>query len=63
MVRADNLPEGDAPSQSKTSANRTVKQSGGKADETKMIVPPMVKTVQPWQITIGVPGWLAGVSG
>jgi hypothetical protein len=41
----------------------TVKQSGGKQAEAKMVEPPMVKTVQPWQITIGVPGWLAGVSG
>jgi hypothetical protein len=63
MVRADNLSEGDVPSQSKTSTNRMVKQSGGKEDETKTIVPPLVKTTNPWQITIGGPGWLAGVSG
>jgi hypothetical protein len=41
----------------------TVKQSGGKQAEAKMVEPPMVKTTQPWQITIGAPGWLAGVSG
>ena len=41
----------------------TVKQSGGKEVETKTVVPPLVKTTNPWQITIGGPGWLAGVSG
>jgi hypothetical protein len=61
--RGDNLTDADGPGQSKTSTKHTVKQSGGKEVETKTVVPPLVKTTQPWQITIGVPGWLAGVSG
>ena len=61
--RGDNLLEADGPGQSKTSTNHTVKQSGGKEVQAKMVEPPLVKTTQPWQITIGVPGWLAGVSG
>jgi hypothetical protein len=61
--RGDNLTDADGTGQSKTSTKHTVKQSGGKEVETKTVVPPLVKTTQPWQITIGVPGWLAGVSG
>jgi hypothetical protein len=61
--RGDNLLDADAPGQSKTSTNHAVKQSGGKEVETKTVVPPLVKTPNPWQITIGGPGWLAGVSG
>ena len=61
--RGDNLLEADGPGQSKTSTNHTVKQSGGKEVETKTVVPPLVKPANPWQITIGGPGWLAGVSG
>ena len=61
--RGDNLLEADGPGQSKTSTKRTVKQSSGKEVQAKMVEPPPVKTTQPWQITIGVPGWLAGVSG
>jgi hypothetical protein len=61
--RGDNLLAADGPGHSKTSTSHTVKQSGGKEVETKTVVPPLVKPVNPWQITIGVPGWLAGVSG
>jgi hypothetical protein len=61
--RGDNLLEADGPDQSKTSTNHTVKQSGGKEVESKPVVPPLVKPANPWQITIGGPGWLAGVSG
>ena len=36
----------------------------GTSDETKLSVEqPSVKTTEPWQITVGGPGWLAGVSG
>jgi hypothetical protein len=36
----------------------------GTSDEAKMsIAQPSVKTAEPWQITVGGPGWLAGVSG
>jgi hypothetical protein len=61
--RGDNLFEADGPGQSKTSTNHAVKQSGGKEVETKTVVPPLVKPANPWQITIGGPGWLAGVGG
>ena len=40
-----------------------VKQSGGKEVEAKVVETPPVKPVQPWQITVAGPGWLAGVSG
>ena len=62
-IRGENLSEADAHGQSKTSTKHTVNQSVGKEVETKPVVPPPVKTTLPWQITIGVPGWLAGVSG
>src|ERR1700730_16793003 len=35
----------------------------GTQEEAKMIEQPSVKTTEPWQITVGGPGWLAGVSG
>jgi hypothetical protein len=72
VIRGDNVLGADGPGQSKTSTHKTatravgrpsMKQSGGKQAEAKMFGPPIVKTAQPWQITIGAPGWLAGVSG
>ncbi len=38
------------------------KQLAGK-EEAKIIEQPSVNTTEPWQITVGGPGWLAGVSG
>jgi hypothetical protein len=35
----------------------------GTQEESKMVEPLSAKTTEPWQITIGGPGWLAGVSG
>jgi hypothetical protein len=35
----------------------------GTQEEAKVIEQPPVKTTEPWQITVGGPGWLAGVSG
>jgi hypothetical protein len=35
----------------------------GTQEESKVVEQPSVKTTEPWQITIGGPGWLAGVSG
>src|SRR6202022_2200232 len=35
----------------------------GTQQEAKVIEQPSVKTTEPWQITVGGPGWLAGVSG
>ena len=35
----------------------------GTQEESKMVEQPSVKTTEPWQITVGGPGWLAGVSG
>ena len=41
----------------------SVNQSTGKQEEAKVVEQPSVKTTEPWVITVGVPGWLAGVSG
>ena len=41
----------------------SAKQSTGKQEEAKVVEQPSVKTTEPWKITIGVPGWLAGASG
>jgi outer membrane autotransporter protein len=41
----------------------SLKQSGGKEEEAKVVEAPAVQTTEPWEITIGGPGWLAGVSG
>jgi hypothetical protein len=35
----------------------------GTQEESKVVKQPPVKTTEPWQITLGGPGWLAGVSG
>jgi hypothetical protein len=35
----------------------------GTQQEAKGVEQPSVKTTEPWQITVGGPGWLAGVSG
>jgi hypothetical protein len=35
----------------------------GTQEEAKALEQPSAKTAEPWQITIGGPGWLAGVSG
>jgi hypothetical protein len=40
----------------------SVNQSTDKEIETKE-VPPPVKTTEPWEITVGGPGWLANASG
>jgi hypothetical protein len=63
VIRGDNLSQADDLSRSKVARPSKVKPSDGKEVETKMVLPPSVKTASPWQITIGGPGWLAGVSG
>jgi hypothetical protein len=40
----------------------SVNQSTGKEIETKE-VQPLVKKTEPWEVTVGGPGWLANVSG
>src|SRR5271170_7245072 len=35
----------------------------GTQEEAKVVEQPPVKTIEPWQITVDGPGWLAGVSG
>jgi hypothetical protein len=40
----------------------SAKQPTGKEEEPKPVEQPSIKT-EPWQITVGGPGWLAGVSG
>jgi len=35
----------------------------GTQEESKVVEQPPVKTTEPWQIRVGGPGWLAGVSG
>jgi hypothetical protein len=35
----------------------------GTQEEAKVVEQPPVKTIEPWQITVEGPGWLAGVSG
>jgi outer membrane autotransporter protein len=49
--------------QSEATGQVSETQSTGKETEPKAIEQPSVKTTEPWQITIGGPGWLAGVSG
>ena len=39
-----------------------VNQSSGKEAETKQVELPPAKPLEPWEITIGGPGWLAGVN-
>jgi hypothetical protein len=41
----------------------SVKQLGGKQVEVKVVEQPPAKTTEPWQITVGAPGWLANVTG
>src|SRR5262249_40389928 len=56
-VRADDVSKTDSRSQ-----NPTSQQSAGKQTEAKVIEQPSPKT-EPWIITVGAPGWLAGASG
>ncbi len=35
----------------------------GTQEEAKVVEQPPAKTIEPWQITVEGPGWLAGVSG
>jgi hypothetical protein len=35
----------------------------GTLEEAKVLEQPSVNTTEPWHITVGGPGWLAGVSG
>jgi hypothetical protein len=35
----------------------------GKQEESKVVEQPPTNATEPWQITVGGPGWLAGVSG
>jgi hypothetical protein len=35
----------------------------GTQEEAKAVEQPSVKTTEPWVITVGAPGWLAGASG
>jgi len=51
-VRADSGSEAARPA-----------QSSGKQIESKLVQQPPAKTAEPWKITVGAPGWLAGVSG
>src|SRR5580704_2396697 len=37
--------------------------AGTQEEEAKVVEQPSVKTTEPWEITVGGPGWLAGVSG
>jgi hypothetical protein len=37
--------------------------AGTQEEESKIVEQPPAKTTEPWQITVGGPGWLAGVSG
>jgi outer membrane autotransporter protein len=46
-----------------TVAQPSDKEFTGKEEEPKTIEQPSVKTTEPWQISVGGPGWLAGVSG
>jgi outer membrane autotransporter protein len=54
---------GGSPEETAVVGPPSVKSTGGKEVEAKMVETPVVKTAEPWQITIGGPGWLAGVSG
>ena len=57
-VRGDDISEPDSRSQSRTSH-----ESAGKQTEAKAVERPSVKTTEPWVVTVGAPGWLAGASG
>jgi len=35
----------------------------GTQEEAKVVEQPSVKTTEPWVVTVGAPGWLAGASG
>ena len=41
----------------------SAKEATGKQEEAKVVEQPSTKTTEPWEIKVGGPGWLAGVSG
>jgi outer membrane autotransporter protein len=54
---------GGKSEESEATAQPSERQSTGKETEPKAIEQPSGKSTEPWEITIGGPGWLAGVSG
>lgn len=54
---------GGKPEEATAVGQPSVKQLGGKQVEAKVVEQPPVKTTEPWQITVGAPGWLANVTG
>jgi outer membrane autotransporter protein len=54
---------GGKPEEATMVGQPSVKQLGGKQVEAKVVEQPPAKTTEPWQITVGAPGWLANVTG
>ncbi len=54
---------GGAPKEAEVVEQPSAKQSAGKQAEAKVVEQPSAKTTEPWQITVGAPGWLANVTG
>jgi len=54
---------GGKPEEATAVEQPLVKQLAGKQAEAKVVEQPTAKSTEPWQISVGGPGWLAGVSG
>jgi hypothetical protein len=63
IVRGDPVPAAQDPGKPKVVKHPAAKQVTGKQVDAKVIEQPPAKKTEPWQVTVGVPGWLAGVSG
>jgi hypothetical protein len=63
IVRGDPVPAAQDPGKPKVVKHPAEKQVTGKQVDAKVIEQPPEKKTEPWQVTVGGPGWLAGVSG
>jgi hypothetical protein len=63
IVRGDPVPAAQDPTKPKAVKHPAEKQVTGKQVDAKVIEQAPAKKTEPWQVTVGGPGWLANVSG
>jgi hypothetical protein len=63
IVRGDPVPAAQDPTKPKVVKHQAEKQVTGKQVDAKVIEQAPEKKTEPWQITVGGPGWLPSVSG
>jgi hypothetical protein len=54
---------GGGPPEAKFAVPPSAKPYSGKEVKAKAVEQPPIKTIEPWKITVGSPGWLASATG